>query len=299
MQSPFNKRFWVGLAVVTVCFVPVLWRWLSLALEVDLHSHVLLIPLISGYLIWIREKEREAVPGEGESGGGKGLAMVLGLAGVGAALAGWGMRGSWAAVDVVALQSAGYALVLVAVAAWAMGVAFIRRHWVALVFLVFMIPMPSGVEYALEVFFQNASAEAAHWFFQLTGTTVLRTGRTFELPGLTIEVAQECSGIRSSYVLFMVSIVAGQILLQRSWTRWALTLFVIPLGILRNAFRILTISLLTIHWDPGVIHGPLHHRGGPVFFAISLIPFFGVLWVLKWAERKAQSGKGEAGSEKR
>jgi exosortase/archaeosortase family protein len=72
-----------------------------------------------------------------------------------------------------------------------------------------------------------------------------------------------------------------------------LTLFVIPLGILRNAFRILTISLLTIHWDPGVIHGPLHHRGGPVFFAISLIPFFGVLWVLKWAERRGEAGSGK------
>ncbi len=294
MSSPFNKRFWMGLAVVTVCFVPVLWRWLSLALEVDLHSHVLLIPLISGYLIWIRERD---LPVERDAAGDKVLAIVLGLAGVGAVLAGWGMRGQWTAVDVVALQSAGYALGLVAVTAWSMGAAFMRQHWVALAFLMFMVPMPSGVEYALEVFFQNASAEAAHWFFQLTGTTVLRTGRTFELPGLTIEVAQECSGIRSSYVLFMVSVVAGQVLLQRTWSRCFLTLFVIPLGILRNAFRILTISLLTIHWDPGVIHGPLHHRGGPVFFAISLVPFFVVLWVLKWAERRgsvkgAVSGKG-------
>jgi exosortase C (VPDSG-CTERM-specific) len=292
MNSPFNRRFWMGLAVVSVGFIPVLWRWLSLALEVDLHSHVILIPFITGYLIWIREKGDQP----GDLGGGNVLAIVLGVLGVGAALVGWGLRGRWGAVDVLALQAAGYALVLVAVAAWSMGAGFVRRHWVALALLVFIIPMPMGVEYGLEVFFQNTSAEAAHWFFQLTGTSVLRTGRTFELPGLTIEVAQECSGIRSSYVLFILSIVAGQVLLQRSWSRWFLTLFVIPLGILRNAFRILTISLLTIHWDPGVIHGPLHHRGGPVFFAISLIPFFGVLWLLKWAESRGQSGKRRAQS---
>jgi exosortase len=159
-----------------------------------------------------------------------------------------------------------------------------------LLFLVFMLPMPSLVEHGLEVFFQHASAEVSHWFFGLTGTPVFRTDLVFQMPDLTIQVAQECSGIRSSYVLFITSLLAGHMFLASRWARWFLAFFVVPLGIVRNAFRIVSISLLTMHVDPGIIHGPLHKRGGPLFFLLSLIPFFLVLLWLKKRERKSGTG---------
>jgi exosortase/archaeosortase family protein len=75
-------------------------------------------------------------------------------------------------------------------------------------------------------------------------------------------------------------------LLGKLWTRALLVLVVIPLSLLRNGIRIVTISLLTIHVDPGVIHGPLHQRGGPIFFILSLVAFAGVIWGLRWYEKK-------------
>jgi exosortase/archaeosortase family protein len=94
-------------------------------------------------------------------------------------------------------------------------------------------------------------------------------------------VAPECSGIRSSFVLFITSLVAGQLFLRSSWKRALFALAVIPLGILRNAFRIVVIGELCVHVDPGFIDSPIHHRGGPVFFAISLIPFLLLLYYLR------------------
>jgi exosortase C (VPDSG-CTERM-specific) len=201
-------------------------------------------------------------------------------------------------VDALALQMGSLIAMVVAGLCWFRGGAYVRRHAFALAFLAFVIPMPTAVEEGLEIFFQSASAEAAYWMFQLSRTTLLRSGRTFELPGLTIEVAQECSGIRSSYVLFMVSLLAGHILLRSHWRRSMLAVLVIPLGILRNGFRILTISLLTIHVDPQVIHGPLHHRGGPVFFALSLVPFFALVWWMRRGERGGGRRKTEDGRQR-
>jgi hypothetical protein len=42
--------------------------------------------------------------------------------------------------------------------------------------------------------------------------------------------------------------------------------------------------VLTVHQDPSWISSPLHHRGGPIFFALSLIPFFAALWLLRKSE---------------
>ena len=110
---------------------------------------------------------------------------------------------------------------------------------------------------------------------------VLRDGTVFQLPGIVIRVAQECSGIRSSWVLFVTSILASHLFLKSPWRRALLVAFVIPLGILRNGFRIVVIGLLCVHVGPEMIHSIIHRRGGPFFFALSLIPLFLVLWWLR------------------
>jgi exosortase/archaeosortase family protein len=92
--------------------------------------------------------------------------------------------------------------------------------------------------------------------------------------------------------LFITSLLAAQMFLRGNWNRLVFALFIIPLGIFRNAFRILTISLLCIHLDPNYIHSPIHHRGGPVFFALSLIPFMLLLYLMRrWERRKGLPAK--------
>jgi exosortase C (VPDSG-CTERM-specific) len=173
---------------------------------------------------------------------------------------------------------------------------FFGRDWMRaaafpLAYLVFMIPMPDAMADALETASQYASAEVANILFQLSGTPILRAGRVFQLPNITIEVAQECSGIRSSWVLLLTSILAANLFLKTSWRRTVLVAFIIPLGILRNGFRILVIGLLCVNVGPQMIHSPIHTRGGPLFFALSLIPLFLLLWWLRKGELRTRSMK--------
>jgi exosortase C (VPDSG-CTERM-specific) len=152
-----------------------------------------------------------------------------------------------------------------------------RLVWSAafpLFLLLFAAPVPMAVERAIEIFFQHASAGAASALFSISGTPVLREGLAFRLPGIALEVARECSGIRSSLVLFITSLVAGFLFLRRPWQRVALALFIVPLGIVRNAVRIFTIGMLCVHVGPGMIDSWVHRKGGPLFFALSLVPFF-------------------------
>ncbi len=130
-----------------------------------------------------------------------------------------------------------------------------------------------------------ASADAAALYFTVAGTSFVRHGTVFELPGIVLQVDQACSGIHSSWALFITSILASHLFLRSPWRRIALVAFVIPLGVLRNGFRILVIGLLCMHVGPHMIDSIIHRRGGPLFFALSLVPLF---LLLSWLRRQEQ-----------
>ena len=157
-------------------------------------------------------------------------------------------------------------------------------------FLVFMVPVPDHIAGVLETGLKLASAEAAAWLFEISGVPVLRDGVVFQLPGITLEVARECSGIRSSYVLFMTSLIAAHLFLRSTWHRVILIGVVIPLGIVRNGFRIVVLGWLCVQYGPHMIDTWIHHRGGPVFFVLSLIPLFILLGWLWRSENRRRTG---------
>ena len=91
--------------------------------------------------------------------------------------------------------------------------------------------------------------------------------------------------IRFLMVLFITSLLAGRLFLRSPWKRAVLCLVVIPLALLRNGFRIFVLGELCAHIGPEMIDSPVHHHGGPLFFALSLLPFFALLYYLRRSER--------------
>jgi exosortase/archaeosortase family protein len=73
--------------------------------------------------------------------------------------------------------------------------------------------------------------------------------------------------------------------LKGFWRRALLVAFVLPLGIIRNGFRILTLGMLCVHIGPQMIDTPIHHYGGPLFFALSLVPLF---VLIRWLSRQEE-----------
>jgi exosortase C (VPDSG-CTERM-specific) len=277
-------RVWVYgifLAALVAAFSGTLIALFKHASGSDLHSHIVLIPVVSIYLLVL---QRRRLPVEYHSSVAPGLVLLItALAAIAAGL--WGPVGL-SHNDFLALMTFSFVCFVAAG-----GFLFMGLKWMAVAafpigFLVFMIPLPDRMVEWLEVASQVASTEAAYLFFKWSGTPVFRQDATFWIPGITLRVAQECSGIRSSWVLFITSLVASHLFLKSPLRRAVLVAFVIPLGIVRNGFRILTIGLLCVHIGRHMIDSPIHHRGGPIFFALSLVPLFLVLWWLRRGETR-------------
>ena len=285
-----NKRFlgWcIYLVILCAAFALPLREFATYTAHSDVHSYVLLIPFVTAYLIYIRWRQLS-----GELTTSWGPAVVLAALGVGALFASqhFSNLGRNDHMTLVALSFVCFAITGVFLF---LGAKWARSAMFPLFFLAFMIPLPEIVVDTLEEASKQASAEVASWLFLITGTPFLRSQTLFQLPGITITVAKECSGIRSSLVLIITSLLAANMFLRATWRRALLMAAVIPLGLLRNAARILVISLLCVHIGPHMINSVIHRRGGPVFFALSLVPLFAMLWLLRRQEIKQQYRRGD------
>jgi exosortase C (VPDSG-CTERM-specific) len=285
LPRPERVRFscWAAwIAVGTLAFVQPLANLVVYATQNSLNSHNPLIPVIAGYLLFIR---RHTLPPAGRrSIAGTVIMLSVCAAALATAL---GMEDRLSGNDRLSLTTLAY-LGFVA----AGGFLFVGTQWMAaaaspLLFLLFMVPLPDALVHQMETASMLASADVTAWLLTLTATPFVRDGTVFALPTIVLEVAEECSGIRSSWVLFITSFVAANMFLGSPWRKVVLVLFVIPLGIVRNGFRILVLSLLCVHVGPHMIDSVIHHRGGPIFFALSLVPLLGLLMWLRRHDRQA------------
>ena len=254
----------------------------------DYYSHIVLIPLVSGYLFFRNRKAILSKPGPI-------YPLASALLVFGAALYSFGY------VQRSNLSQNDYASIVTfsAVVFWAggfvllYGIRAFQRASFPILFLVFMIPIPSSIMEKIIYALQVGSTEVSEVFFTLTGVPFQREGFVFHLPRISIQVAEQCSGIRSTLALFITSILGGHFFLDRFWKKIVLALIVFPVTVFKNSIRIMTLSLLGAYVDERwLTESSLHHSGGFVFF----IPALGLLGLALWALRKYRNedrSKGE------
>lgn len=156
-------------------------------------------------------------------------------------------------------------------------------------FLFLVVPLPRFLLNEIVAWLQQASAFTAHCMFSLARVPVTQDGVLLDIPGLTVEVARECSSIRSSSLLVVTTMILAQLLLRTTWRKWLAIVLAIPVSVAKNGLRIFTIAMLGTRVDPSYLTGKLHHKGGIVFFSIGLACIFFVLWILHRNERASFS----------
>jgi exosortase C (VPDSG-CTERM-specific) len=288
-RSSRLKSFVLATVVLGLCFSVPLYGLIRFAAGSELYSYILLVPFISLYLVWLK---RGSFPTCSQPAR-KAAAGFL-TAGTVLIIAYWFVlhpRLKLVEDDYLAVMMVSFLLFFYGAGCLFLGREILRAAAFPLGFLIFMAPIPAFLMRGIDVFLQYGSAVVARGFFKLSGTPLFENGLVFQLPGITIQIAPECSGIHSSLVLFITSLLASYVFLRTPWKRAVFILAVIPLGILRNGFRVFTIGELCVHLGPQMINSPIHRKGGPIFFVLSLIPLFILLVVLQKSERAGGKSK--------
>jgi len=287
------------LAFAFLCAVSILLLWhslvmtLQLALANDAYTHILLILPLSAALIYLDSKHPDSKYGDSKALridpqpspriGAALLVLALLIGGY----ARWGMA---ATVDDVRLSLGMFALVTwwIASVLFCFGARTFQTFLFPLCFLFLIVPIPQSALSWIVEFLQQQSAVATRILFRAVGVPVTQDGIMLSIPNLNIEVARECSSIRSSLMLVVTTMVLAHLFLRSWWRKALLVVAAIPLSVAKNGLRIFTIAELATRVDPGFLDGKLHHHGGIVFFGIAVVAVVALLWTLRRTEFRMQ-----------
>lgn len=274
--------FTLAMAVIFRHSLVDLWQ---LSRRDETYSHMPLIPLVSAWLLFAA---RARIASAARSALLPGI-LIVGIGGL-LFLGGTSLFEPVVRKDFLSLNTLAGLVIWLGGFIAVFGVRSFRIGSFPLLFLLFLVPIPTALLSVIVEFLQRASAEIANGLFLLIGVPFLRNDFVFELPGLSVAVARECSGIRSSISLFITGVIAAHIGLTTPWRRAALMLAVVPITVFKNALRVITLSLLGAYVDPRILDSQLHRAGGIPFFGLALVIFGCVFWVLRRSEVKALRG---------
>jgi exosortase len=278
MPRPHTLFASFALASVALFWMP-LHQLVSLSLDDQRYSHLILIPVISAFFMY---RERRRIFSRIAFHPRAGLPFLA------AALAVYGLL----ALRVVqappnyALSITVLAIVLVWVAGFAVsyGARTCKAALFPLLLLLLLVPVPFDLMDKIISVLQTGSSEATYALFKLFDVPMFRDGVRFELPGVGIEVAKECSSIHSAWALFITGLLVAHMFLKSIQSKLCLSILTVPVAMLTNAVRIVTLWFLGTHVDPSFLTGNLHHNGGILFSLISLSILMTCLFLLRKTE---------------
>ena len=266
-----------------VLFIHPILDLIRLALSDDTSSHVLLIPFLSAWLLY-SDKSARKDPLKAPRGFDLLPASLFCL---GSLACGFFAYRCSSCLPKDRLAAYILSLILLWVAGFVLflGISKAKASSFPLAFLLFAVPIPDFILQRLIYWLQTGSASIAEIFFNLSGAPVLREGFVFHLPKMSIEVAQECSGIRSSLALLILAVLVAHFSFRPMWKKLVFVAAGLCMMLIKNGIRIAALTLLANYVDPDFLYGKLHHQGGIVFFLIGLALLLPVFFYLRKNEQ--------------
>jgi len=157
----------------------------------------------------------------------------------------------------------------------------------ALLFLT--IPLPAIIFNQISLPLQFQASRLASGLLALLAVPVLREGNVIQLPSITLDVMDACSGLRSLMSLITLAVFYGCIFERRVWARALLVVIAVPIAVVANAVRIVGSGLLGQYWDPSKAEGFFHLYSGLIIFVISLGSVIAVHSLLSRFDRRLQT----------
>jgi len=283
IMNTISKRTGLFMAF-SLCFLAVFYDPLKglflIATSSELYSHLIFIPILSVYFIYADRNTIFAATSFSLPG------IILIFISLSLLIAGINWKGMLGQNDYLSLT-------ILAAVIWWIGVFILiygfrayRSASFPLFFLFFAIPPPQIILNNGILLLQAASAGITHLIFKIIGIPVYRQGFKFNLPGVNLEIAEQCGGIRSTTVLIVLSVLFGYVFLKTWWEKTILMLSVFPITVIKNGLRIVSLYLLAVHIDKSILDSIAHRRGGYPFFLLALAEMGMVIWVLKKFEKK-------------
>ena len=223
------------------------------------YSHGFLVPLFSAYLVYQR---RASILATEFRPSWWGLAPIL----IGIVSLVLGQVGAEAFVSRASL------IIILAGLTWFhAGWPMLRAVMFPLAFLLFMVPLPAVLFYAVAFPLQGLAAQNAAWILDHMGVPVLIDGNVIHLSHISLGVTEACSGIRSLISLLALALAWAALALPGTVTMAIFAIVTIPITIVANAGRVVVTGLIGQWFGRQYAEGFFHMASGWIIFVFAFM----------------------------
>lgn len=248
-----------GLVLLAAYLPALLWMWDRWFARDSYYTHGILVPFVTGYLIWQQREELSRIPVKRSAWG-----MVLIVGGILFYLLSSLFR---------VYFSSGFSLliVLVGLVLHYYGTAVFRKILFPLFFLVFMMPLPLVVIINISFKMKLFAAEIAASILNGMGVWAHQEGSIIKMRHTYVIVDDVCSGLRSLITLTALGSIFAYWLKGPMYKRILLFLATIPIAIVTNVCRVIILSLMSEIWGAEYTAGFVHDATGMLVFVLAFI----------------------------
>lgn len=152
--------------------------------------------------------------------------------------------------------------------------------WPAIVFLIFMVPLPESVSSVLRDPLQRIGTISSVYIIQTLGIPATAQGNVIHLTEGQLGVVEACSGLRMLMLFFAVCIGAAFVLKQPWWEKVVIILSAVPIAVLANVFRIAVTAVLHDLVSTELADKVFHNGAGMMMMPVAIAMLSAELWLI-------------------
>lgn len=238
------------------------------------YSHGVLVPLISGYIVYKWWPRLEKIP---VKPGWFAIVPIVALM--------MAVRASYA-TDIMLLMSAGFLAVVLCGIWFAAGIRWALALSLPVLYLGFMLPIWSGAIDTYTNPLQNASSAVALQMLKTTGfePTVFEDNKNvIYLNNFTLDVGVPCSGFKLVLAVTAFTLFFMLIAKLKFWGNFLMMTMILPLCLFVNGLRIALIGVVGDYWGQQAGHD-FHDYSGYITLLVCFFILFKFARILGWKD---------------
>jgi exosortase B len=262
-------------------YVPTLYELATTLWDHEDYAHG---PIILGVILWLIWRKRSALADQ--------QVATRPVSGVALLIIGLLFYALGRSQEIVMFEVASLIPILAGTLLLVRGSPAVRAMSFALLFIVFLVPLPASVVDTLTVPLKLDVSAVAEQLLYRAGLPVGRSGVVLTIGQYQLLVADACSGLNSMFSLSALGLLYAYLMRYKSWVHNGLLLAaVLPIAFCANVVRVTILMLVTYHIGEAAGQGFVHSLSGIVMFAVALLALFAYDGVLRVAIHRSDRAR--------
>ena len=261
----FNYLIWI---LVITLYAPVFYTLYRLRWDKVDYTHAYFILPISLWLTWRKRAYLKELIQKTKSGNNL-FSFSLLLFGILMFMFGW--REGYQLIYTLSIVPFLYGLI-----SYLYGMNVAKSLSFPILYLLLLVPPPFGILDSITLPMRHGVSVVTEAILSLFNYPIKREGLLLSIGYHDIFMGQPCSGFRSLITMFSLILVYIYISKTGLAKKLILTSFIMPLALLGNLIRVITLCLITFYFGEEAGQGFFHNFSGIVIFIITILGVIGV-----------------------